>query len=127
MLFGGAIPILPGKTERARRFAEELSPHRAEYEALNEKYGVTGNAIWISHSRDTRDLYVNVYEVAPGSPPMSERVWDPEGSAYDRWWVEWVRDVLGVDMTKERTFAAPPERIFEWRADQRAERRTDLP
>jgi hypothetical protein len=118
MLFGGAIPILPGKTDRVRQFSAELSSHVAEYEALNEKYGVRANAIWISHSRDGRDMYVNVYEVAPGSTPMSERVWNPEGSAYDRWWVEWVTDVLGVDMTKERTFASPPERIFEWRADE---------
>jgi len=117
MLFGGAIPILPGKTDRARRFQEELEAHRAEYETLNDRYGVAANAIWISHSRDGRDLYVNLYDVVPGSPPMSQRVWNPTGSAYDRWWVDWVADVLGVDMTKERTFAAPPERIFEWRAD----------
>lgn len=118
MLFGGAIPILPGKTDRARRFGEELAAHQAEYEALNARYGVQANAIWISHSRDGRDLYVNVYDVAPGSIPMGDRVWDPERSAYDRWWLGWVADVLGVDMTRERTFAAPPERIFEWRADE---------
>ena len=115
MLFGGAIPIRPGKTDRARRLAEELEPHMAEYEALNAKYGVRSNAIWISHSRDGRDLYVNVYDVDPvGHPAMGERVWDPEGSAYDRWWLEWVKDVLGVDMLVERTFARPPEEVFSW-------------
>jgi hypothetical protein len=121
MLFGGAIPIQPGKTERARRFAEELEPHRAEYEALNERYGVRQNAIWISHSRDGRDLYVNVYDVEPeGRPPMGARTWDVAGSAYDRWWVGWVQDVLGIDMLAERTFAAPPEPIFTWRAEDRS-------
>ena len=101
MLFGGAIPILPGKTERARRLADELDAHRAEYEALNARHGVIANAIWISHSRDGRDIYVNVYDVAPeGHPPMSERVWDPNGSAYDRWWLEWVNDVLGIDIAE---------------------------
>lgn len=115
MLFGGAIPIQPGKTDRARRFAEELEAHRAEYEALNARYGVVANAIWISHSRDGRDIYVNVYDVeTEGRPSMSERVWDPDGSAYDRWWLDWVSDVLGVDMLSERTFRAPPERIFSW-------------
>ena len=118
MLFGGARPIMPGKTDRARRVAEELEVHRAAYDALNARYRVRAHAMWVTHLSGGLDLWVYIYDMEPEDlrTMREERVWDPEQSAYDRWWLGWVNDVLGVDMQTDNGFAAPPERIFDWTA-----------
>lgn len=117
MLFSTARPVLPGKFDRARRVTEELAEHRAEYEALNERYGVRQHAMWVSHHPTAGDIYVALYEIDPaGLELMRTRTWDPEHSAYDRWWLEWVEDVLGHDLRSGSGFVAPPEPIFEWSA-----------
>jgi len=117
MLFSTARPILMGKLERARRVTDELEPHRAEYEALNARYGVRQHAMWVSHHPVAGDIYVALYDIDPaGLRAMRERSWDPHGSAYDRWWLEWVEDVLGFDLRSGSGFTAPPEPIFDWRS-----------
>jgi hypothetical protein len=117
MLFGSARPIQHGRTERARRLAEELRDHQAEYDALNAKYRIRRHVMWVSHLVSGTDLWVNIYEMEPEDmATMRERTWDPGHSAYDRWWLEWVRDVLGVDMLVHNGLAAPPEPIFSWTA-----------
>jgi hypothetical protein len=117
MLFGNARPIVPGRIGRVRRFPEELGAHRAEYDALNAGYGIRSHVMWVSHLVDDVDLWVNIYEMDPDDMArMRQRTWDPEGSAYDRWWLEWVQDVFGVDMRTSHGLAAPPERVFEWQA-----------
>jgi hypothetical protein len=52
---------------------------------------------------------------ACGRDPASAR-WrrDVVDSACDRWWVEWVRIVLSIDMLVKWTLAAPPEPAFSW-------------
>ena len=118
MLFSSARLIRPGRTERVERVADELAPHRAEYEALNERFGVTAHAIWVNHLADGTDLMVNSYEIDPDAlPTMLARPWRPDDSAYDRWWLDFVRDVIGVDMTAGSGLAAPPERVLEWTAE----------
>jgi hypothetical protein len=113
MLFSVARPILPGKVERARRLAEELEPHRAEYDALNAKYRVGTHAIWVSYPADGPAILVTMYDMdAEDLKVMRGRSWDPEGSAYDRWWLEWFGDVTGVDLRTSLGLAAPPEPIF---------------
>ncbi len=40
--FAAAFPILPGKTEQWKRFCQEtVGPRRSEYEAANNRLGVT--------------------------------------------------------------------------------------
>ena len=117
MLFGNARPILPGKLDRVRRLADELGPYRAEYDALNAGYAIRRHVMWVSHLVGGTDLWVNIYDMDPDDMArMRERTWDPDGSAYDRWWLAWVEDVFGVDMLTHNGLAAPPERVFEWAA-----------
>lgn len=117
MLWSSARPIMPGKTERARQVAQELEAHRAEYEALNARFRVKQHAMWVSHPKVGGDLYVAMYDIEPDDlKVMTQRVWEPEGSAYDRWWLEWVQDVLGVDLLADSGLVAPPEPIFDWGA-----------
>ena len=113
MLFSVARPIVPGKVERARRLADELEAHRAEYDALNAKYRVGTHAVWVSHPQGSPAILVTMYDMDPEDLRiMRERSWDPEGSGYDRWWLEWFRDVTGIDLTTSSGLAAPPEPIF---------------
>ena len=117
MLFGNARPILPGKTDRVRRLAEELAPHRVAYDALNAGYGIRSHVMWVSHLVGDVDLWVNIYEMdAEDMARMRLRTWDPDGSAYDGWWLGWVLDVFGVDMRTANGLAGPPERVFAWQA-----------
>jgi hypothetical protein len=114
VLFASAVPLVPGKTDRYRNLGAELAPHLDEYAALNARYQVDKHAIWINHARAGFDLGVSVYDIgADGFAEMRLREWDT-GSPYDRWWLEFVSDVNGVDMLTEPTHAAPPEQVFAW-------------
>jgi hypothetical protein len=113
MLFASAVPLRPGKTDRYRDLATELRPHLEEYRDLNRRFEVTGHAYWINHGRET-DIGVSVYDISPaGLGRMRLREWDPS-SAYDRWWLEFVQDVNGVDLIQAPAHVAPPEAVFDW-------------
>jgi len=113
MLFSVARPIQPGKVERAKRLAEELEAHRAEYDALNAKYRVGTHAVWVSYPEGSPAILVTMYDMdADELRVMRERTWDPQSSAYDRWWLDWFSDVTGVDLLTSTGLAAPPEPIF---------------
>ena len=114
MLFGSAIPILPGETDRFLHLGHELEPLRVEYEALNAKYRLNAHSIWLNQGRDGTDLAVNVYDLPPDElQPMRSREWDM-ASPYDRWWVGFVGDVFGIDLLEGPPFAAPPQVVFSW-------------
>ena len=114
MLFASAVPLVAGTTDRYRRLAEELEPHRQRYEELNARFEVAAHAHWISHARTGIDIGISVYDISSsGLEHMRGRVWDI-GSAYDRWWLGFVKEVNGVDMVTEPAHAAPPELVFNW-------------
>lgn len=114
MLFASAVPLRPGKTDRYRDLATELTPHLGEYQGLNRRFEVGAHAFWINHVRDN-DIGVSVYDISPaGLARMGLREWDPS-SAYDRWWLEFVGDVNGLDLLQGPAHVAPPEPVFDWR------------
>lgn len=114
MLFASATPIIAGATDRYRAIPDELAAHVEEYQALNTRYGVRRHAYWISHPRRGSDVGVSVYDISEdGLAEMRGRVWDPS-SAHDSWWVGFVREVNGVDMTEESPHLAPPEQVWAW-------------
>lgn len=116
MLFASAVPIRSGKTARYRDLATELEPYLGEYQDLNRRFEVQAHAYWINHGRDG-DIGVSVYEISPaGLARMRLREWDRK-SAYDRWWLEFVEDVNGLDLLQGPAHVAPPEPIFDWRED----------
>ncbi|MFQ5967909.1 MAG: hypothetical protein ACE5MI_09910 [Acidimicrobiia bacterium] len=71
--------------------------------------------MWINQERDGTDVVVQVYDIASAEllQEMRSRQWDMD-SPYDRWWVGWVRDVLGIDLLAEMSLRAPPEVVFSW-------------
>jgi hypothetical protein len=118
VLYASARPIVPGRTERAMRLADELRDHRAAYDALNARYRIRRHVTWVSHLVDGTDLWANVYDMEPEDlAEMRRRRWDPDGSAYDRWWLEWCRDVLGLDLLAGNGLAGPPDLLLDWAAE----------
>jgi hypothetical protein len=114
MLFASATPIVSGRTDRYRGLAVELEPHHAEYETLNDRFGVRRHSYWISHARDGIDIGVSVYDISEdGLRQMGTRQWNP-GSPYDAWWLGFIHDVNGVNMTQEPVHREPPEQVFAW-------------
>jgi hypothetical protein len=114
MLFASATPLVPGGADRYRGLSAELEPHRAEYEAINSRFGVTRHSYWISHPRDGSDIGVSVYDISPeGLDLMRRRQWDP-ASPYDAWWLGFVRDVNGINMLEHSAHREPPEQVFSW-------------
>jgi hypothetical protein len=114
MLFASATPIVSGRTARYRDVGRELQPHLARYEELNGRYEVSRHAYWISHAHDGTDIGVSVYEIsAEGLTSMRTREWEP-ASSYDAWWLDFVRDVNGVDMLRTSAHREPPEQVFAW-------------
>ena len=109
-VFSGAFPILAGKSDRVRNFERELAPHREEWDRLSREgtfrfYNVT------LQSTPQGDIAIYTFEVA-NLAKVRMRFTD---SPHDRWWVEYFRDVHGLDLSAVGG-AAPPT-VFTWTAD----------
>jgi len=103
-----ALPIVPGQTESAGRFNEELDEAglRPRYEELNRAAGVTSHREWISRL-PMGDLLVVAFESeTPNAVPRNF-----EDNEYDRWWRARVQRIHGFDPA---TGGALPTLTFDW-------------
>jgi hypothetical protein len=111
VLIPAALPVLPGQSDRVRNFKTELAPHRDEWERLNRVATVTRYAV---HLQETPmgDLAIHVMEA---DDPSRIRDQFTESSC-DRWWLDYLRDVHGLDLRgvlpEEMPQAPPP--VFTW-------------
>jgi hypothetical protein len=87
-----AIPVLPGKSDRVAKLEEELGPVWGEYEELNRQATVSRHLVFLQHM-PLGDVMVNVLEV--GDPSKIARRFSD--SAYDRWFIDYTKDVVGID------------------------------
>lgn len=104
-----ALPVVPGQSERAKRFAEELKPRRATYEGLNKKATVKRHLAWLQQT-PMGDLLITVFEADDPRRLLREFT----DSDYDRWWLAYVKDVHGVDLSQGTP--SLPELVFTWEA-----------
>ncbi|HEX2032377.1 MAG TPA: hypothetical protein VHL78_13450 [Actinomycetota bacterium] len=105
-----ALPVLPGQSDRVRNFAAEIEPHLEEFERLNREATVTRYANWLQRT-PTGDVEIVVMEADDPSKIRTSFT----DSAYDRWWLGYLQDVHGVDMTAPDPPSAAPM-VWEWRA-----------
>ena len=107
------MPILRGKEDAARRFAEEVrGPRAAEFAQWQRAGGNTTRETW--HLQQSPDGF-------------SLAVWfevdDPEGAfkhlaragGFGAWFRDRVREVTGVDVS-DADAMPPPELLLDWRA-----------
>lgn len=104
-----ALPVLPGKSDRVRNFRQEIEPHIGEFERLNREATVTRYANWLQES-PAGDIEIVVMEAEDASRIRSSFTDSP----YDRWWLDYLQDVHGIDMTTPDPPSAPPI-VWEWR------------
>ena len=103
-----ALPVLPGKAERVRNIGSEIAPHQQEWDRLCRETG------------DFRHYNVTLQESPQGDLCIYSMVLDDPGkfrmsfgdTDYDRWWLGFVRDVHGVDLSQPGS--PPPPSVFTW-------------
>ena len=91
-----AFPVLPGKADRVRNFAQEVAPHKAEFDRLCRDAGAFRYFNVTLQPSPMGDLciYSFVFD-DPGNVRMRF-----SNSDYDNWWTDFVKDVHGVDLSQ---------------------------
>jgi hypothetical protein len=93
---GFALPVIPGRSEQARSFFEELEHERkSEYTASERRIGVT-RELWFVQQTPNGDLLVAYIE----SPNAAEalRSFSQSQDAFDQWFKRGLAAVTGVDL-----------------------------
>lgn len=96
-----AVPILPGKLEAWKSWCAELvGPRKAEFQEMNERYGLTTHAAWHQAGSDGNDLAVVVIDGPGASSFMGELA--RSDHAFDAWFRSSIEGVHPMD------FSGPP-------------------
>ncbi len=111
--FASAFPVLPGKEDALRQFAQALAgPRRSEYEASRRRFGVTTERSYLQHTPQGAMLilycegdHLEQYFAGLGASQ------DP----FDVWFRQQVQDIHGLDLTQPPP-GPLPDQIFEWQA-----------
>ena len=106
-----AFPVLPGKADRVRNFAQEVAPHKAEFDRLCRDAGAFRYFNVTLQPSPMGDLciYSFVFD-DPGKVRMRF-----SNSDYDKWWTDFVKDVHGIDL-RAPDIPSPPPSVFTWEA-----------
>ncbi|MFN2483537.1 MAG: hypothetical protein ABR509_01185 [Candidatus Limnocylindria bacterium] len=105
-----ALPVVPGQEARARNFDREIHEHWDEMLELNRAAGLKHWAV-ATQEGPQGALQIHMFE-ADDLSAMAREFTD---SAYDRWWLGYLRDVHGLDQTMLASMRPPPI-VFEWKA-----------
>jgi hypothetical protein len=92
-----SAPILPGKSERYRKFAHEVERRRSEYEASRKRLGITKEMAWIQ-ATPQGDVAVVYFEAA--DPERAMQGLATSQDAFDVWFRAYTLDVHGLDLTQ---------------------------
>ena len=110
-----ALPVVPGQEDRVRNFGQELAQHQDEWERLNrEAGGYTSFAVFLQES-PMGNLAILTWEA---DDPSKIRMSFTD-SPYDTWWLDYLRDVNGLDLRNwpaDQPPPMPPPMVFGWRA-----------
>jgi hypothetical protein len=110
MAYAFAMPILPGKTDAARCFVQEvLGPRKREWDDLQRRQGVTRESYYLQASPEG-DLMLVTGEGT--FTPVSQFL-DVEGNPFDRWLTEQIQDISGINV--QELGDEMPEQLGEWR------------
>jgi hypothetical protein len=93
---GFALPVMPGKSENARMFFQELeSSRKQEYSDSERRLGVT-KELWFLQQTPQGDLLV-AYIESPDAAHALQR-FSQSQDAFDQWFKRSLAAVTGVDL-----------------------------
>jgi hypothetical protein len=91
-----ALPILPGKTEAARAFLQEMNgPRKQELAACGQSVGVT-KEVWAIQQTPQGDMYVAYVtgeDIAQAFTQLAA-----SQTEFDRWFKQRVQETTGADL-----------------------------
>jgi hypothetical protein len=107
------LPVLPGQSDRVRNFGQEVEAHKEEFERLNREGTVTWYGVWLQET-PMGDFAIHSMEAE--DPSRLARMFSE--TDYDQWWLNYLRDVHGVDLhgVPLDQQPTPPPQVFEWKA-----------
>jgi len=110
--FIGAFPVLPGKDDDARKFAQETMGRGEEFSASQKRGGVTKEE-WSLQESPMGSLVLVHFEANDIEKAFGVLAESSEG--FDVWFRGRVQELTGVDLAAEPE-GPPPEIILDWRA-----------
>jgi hypothetical protein len=108
--FASVSPILPGKEDACRRFAQEMAgPRRSESGASRRRLGLTTERSYLQHT--PQGALLIIYGEGDHPEQMFERLASSQ-DPFDVWFRQQVQDIHGLDLTQP-PLGPLPEQIFE--------------
>jgi hypothetical protein len=114
-LGASAFPVVPGQEERVRNFGQEVALHQEEFDRLNREAGGWKHFAVFLQESPMGNLAIMTWELE--DPTKVRQAFTD--SPYDNWWLDYLRDVLGIDIRNwpsDQPPPSPPPQGFEWRA-----------
>jgi hypothetical protein len=102
------LPILDGKADRVRNFKSEVANHQPEWDRLCRETGGFTNYNVTLQEGPGGDLCI--YSMVLEDPSKVRMAFG--SSPYDQWWIGFVKDVHGIDLSGGGP-ALPPS-VFTW-------------
>ena len=107
------VPILEGKADAWKQWAEELSgPRRADIEDFNRGHGLTRHRAWLADT-PSGPVVVALHE-GPGADEFMGKLASSQNET-DLWFIERVKEFHGLDVTQPPP-GPPPELFLDSRA-----------
>ena len=96
-----AVPIPPGKLEAWEAWMAEVNGTRkAEFDDMNQRFGITAHRAWLQQTPDGQHLVIAVHDGQGGDEFMGRLA--TSDNEFDKWFRGKIEEVHGMD------FSAPP-------------------
>jgi hypothetical protein len=109
-VFMGAFPVLPGKEEELRKFAEETRSRRGEFDASQQRLGIT-EELWVLQQSPEGSMVIIHFESDDVEGALA--TFAQSDDSFDVWFKDRVKEISGVDLN-EPPLGPLPEVIFDW-------------
>lgn len=114
-VFNAAFPILPGKVEIARAFAEEaMGARRSEFDEYQRRRGVT-RELWSIQETPDGNAFSEVWIESP-DPENALAQGIGDSSEFAAWFPARVKEINGIDLDPAGPVPDVPEVTLDWTA-----------
>jgi hypothetical protein len=108
-----AVHIPPGKTEAVRRLiADSLGPRKTDYDDLQRRSGVTGEAYWLQSDPEHGDTLIVVSDGEASDDRAFQALMADPQTDFDRWYRDQIEAILPIDMSVPTS--VPNELLGRW-------------